>query len=341
MSDINSSNNNNTTLGANVMKSQLINRFAIATVLAAGASPVMGHLAGFEQADGYNINVSSGLLNWCDVSYYNAGANGANSGGGALMSIAPNAGLWKIQSSPGGFYDTAANRAFYTGTAPPYPSSSSAAGTTYPIYIVGNHFGGRGGTTALALRNDNQGTGPIQYDYTLDNFDFNGVAPASVTSGTVTTSFYYCPNPVDPGPQDKFIMSFKDSSASTGLQIGYERNNVVQWRAGSSGAWNVTSIVANSTNYDGWNVNVNLSAQTFDLSYYAVATNTTSTIATGVPLGNPMSNLTHIGWWLTDSVSSGIGGKNFFDDFKFTVPEPSSATVLMIAGAALLARRRR
>src|SRR5262249_7934018 len=139
----------------NVMKTQRINRFAIATILAAAASPALAHLASFEPADGYNINVFTGSANWDDVSYYNAGANGANSGGGALCNIPPNSGLWKIQSSPGGFFTTAAQRNTAVGGSPPYPSSVPP--NTVPIYIVGNHFGGRTGT-ALALRNDSQGT---------------------------------------------------------------------------------------------------------------------------------------------------------------------------------------
>ena len=238
------------------MKTCIIKQLAVASIIGLCGSPALAHLGSFEPADGYNFTVPGGSLNWSDVSYYNAGQYGANSGGGSGPTpMAPNSGLWKIQSSPGGFYDTAANRATFTSGAPPYPTSSASSGTLYPIYVIGNHFGGRTGT-ALAMRNDNQGTGPIDYDYTLDTYDFGGAAPASITSGKVQTKFYFCPNPVDPGSTDKWIMSFRDSSASTGLQISYQRNNQVQWRPGSSGAWILAPVIADSTNYDGWDVTI-------------------------------------------------------------------------------------
>jgi hypothetical protein len=329
------------------MKLQHLKRLAAASILCAAPTTALARLGGFENADGYDINVFSGSLNWSDVSYYNAGAYGPNAGGGSgPTSMAPNSGLWKIVSSPGGFYDTAANRALFTSGAPPYPNSTASSGTTYPIYIVGNHFMGRGGTTCLAVRNDNQGTGPLEYDYTLDQYDM-GVNPSSVTAGNINTSFYYCPNPIDPGPQEKFIMSFKDSSGNVGLQLGYERNNQVIWRAGNTGSWNTPAIIADSTNYDGWSVDVNLTTQTFNLNYFDVSTSLTIPVALAVPLGNPMTNLTHLDWWLNDSVSSGVGGKNFFDDFSFTaVPEPSSAMCLavmggVISGRGLMRRRQR
>ncbi len=189
----------------------------------------------------------------------------------------------------------------------------------------------------------------MEYDYTLDTFDFGGTAPASVTSGIVTTSFRFCPNPSDPvgiPPRDKFIMSFEDSGGNIGLQIGYAGDNNVYWRPGSSGAWTFSGIIANSSNWDQFSVSIDLGADTFGISYHEIAPNITSTLAAaGTPLGAAMQDLTHLDWWLNDLVLGGTGGKNFFDNFGFTVsniPEPSSLLLLTLgACSAWLPRRRR
>lgn len=313
--------------------------------LLCAVSPAFAYLGSFELSDGYYLASPA----WVDVTYYNAGQWGANAGGGASpTAIAPDSGLWKLQSQAGAFFPTQAIRSTFIGAAPPYPTPPFGP-PSIPAYAVGDHSPGRTGIGALALRNDNFiNAGPMEYDYTLDTFDFGGTAPASVTSGVVSTGFYFCPNPTDifnPGTPirpEKFIMSFKDSASSIGLQIGYTGFNRVYWRAGSSGPWNLTSVIADSTNWDGFDVKIDLTSQTFGIDYFDVSASTWSTLVpSGTSLGASMQDLTHLGWWLDEEVTLGTGGKNFFDDFSFhAVPEPASAALLAI-GTLLLTTRRK
>ena len=309
------------------------------------AQPAQAYLGSFEPADGYTLSTIPGTPPsiFTDVTYYNAGQFGPNAGGGLPAQVTFNApgNSWRLLSEPGAFYATSAIRNAWLGSTPPYPASAGPSGI--PAYIVGNHFGGRTGFSALALRNDTLfPIGPIEYDYKLDSFDFGGPVPSSVTSGIVSTGFFFCPNPIDQMRTEKFIMSFLDSSGNTGLQLGYTRDNQVYWRPGSSGTWNYPGITADSTNYDGFRLDIDLTNQTFGLKYFDVSTSITSTLAAaGTPLGATMSNLTNLRWWLDDQTILGVGGKNFFDDFAFrVVPEPACG-LLVVAAACFLARCRR
>ncbi len=289
------------------------------------------YLGSFTPADGYNIAVFSGAVNWSDVSYYNAGGYGPNAGGGPGPTlISPDSGLWEVAGPVGGYFTTAAARASVVGSSPPYPGTLPPG--TLPAYIVGDHSPGRTDFSSLAVRNDTpSGTGAIVYDYALDSFDTGGVPPSSIISGSLATQFYFCPNPVDPVPKvDKFAMSFRDSLGNTGLQWGYARDNEVTWRTTSSGPWNYTGIYADAANWDGVLLDVDLTTDTFLLDYYDISAATWYNLApAGTPLGSPLLDLTVLRWQLEDGIASGVGGKNFFDDFSFTqtagaVPEPST-----------------
>lgn len=329
------------------MNAMNMRKFAVSSGLAVGLSgPALAHLGSFDPSYGYTINVpSGGSANWCDVTYYNAGAHGANSGGGSLNSIAPDSGQWKLVSQVGGFFTANAARNAALLGAPPYPTGVPS--NAVPAYIVGNHFPGHNSDGSnLALRNDTPaGTGDIKYDYALDSYDFGGPTPSSVTSGTVGTQFYFMPDPgTTPQPgtraRDKFQLTFKDIAGNVGLQWGYADDNEIYWRTSPSSSWNYTGVYATLGNWDGVKVDIDLTADTFGIDYYDVSTNTWSNmVPAGTTLGQTMSNLTTLQWQLADAVNTGIGGKNFFDDFSFTVPEPSSI-LLLLAGAALTRRRR-
>jgi hypothetical protein len=310
-------------------------------VAAAGASAfaplALAHLGSFGHNDGYIIPYGNP---WYDVSYYNAGQYGANAGGGSFNAIPADSGLWRVVGNVGGYFTNAATRAAVVAGAPPYPAPPSGL---VGAYIVGAHGPGRTDNAALAVRNDTPlGTGALYYEYDMDIYDFGGVAPSSVTSGVVSTQFYYMSDPgavVVPGQRarDKFIMSFIDSNHNIGLQWGYADDNEVYWRANPSSPWVYSGFHSDPSNWDGVRVDIDLSADTFSIDYYDASTNTWFSLAPTTPLGNPMLNLTTLGWSLADGTHYGAAGKNFFDDFSF-VPAPSSVAVL---GLACLAFRRR
>lgn len=329
------------------MKTMSLRAFMVSGAVLGLASPAMAHLGSFSASYGYSINVpSGGPANWCDVSYYNAGSYGALSGGGSgPTAIAPDSGNWKLISQIGGFFPSTAARNAAISGAPPYPTTVPPG--TVPAYMVGQHSPGRGGDGAnLAFRNDTPaGTGDAIYEYSLDTYDTGGPAPAGITSGTVDTQFYFMPDPgvaAQPGvrARDKFVLSLKDTLGNIGMQWGYADDNEIYWRTNTSGAWNYTGAYATLGDWDGVKLNVDLTNDTFGVDYFDVTSSTWSTmVPSGTVLGAAMQDLTVLRWQLADAVSLGIGGKNFFDDFSVTVPEPASLALLLL-GLTALGRRR-
>lgn len=314
-----------------------------ACVFAAAATPASAYLGSFTPNDGYQI-----IQQWVDASYYNTGQYGVNAGGGSAGHIAPDSGLWKVTPGyAGGIYNswTARQAALTTVVGNVYPAVPPAAGGQ-ATYIVGNHGPGRTDNSALAFRNDNPlGGGAARYNYSIDTYDTGGITPSTVTSGVVSAQVYFLASPAAPGgsgglPRDKFIMSMTDSGGAIGMQWGYAEDNEVYWRPGSTGAWNYTGTYVNTGLWDGAKIDIDLSADTFKMSYYVASTNTWFTMAGTTALGVPMTNLTTIGWQLEDGLPLGsFATKNFFDDFSFVIPAPGTSA-LGLLGLALLRRRR-
>lgn len=305
-----------------------------ALLVAMGGAPAWGYLGSFSQNDGYEL--WSNTI-WGDVSLYNAGQYGPNAGGGSYTQLFADTGLWKLQGNVGGYFDNPTDRSNAVFAGPLYLFNPP---NTQPAYVVGDHSPGHLDQSALALRNATPlGTGPMVYDYTLDNYDFGGVSPATITSGTIQTGFFFCPNPELP-PQsgtrvgEKFTLSLVDSVGNIGLQWGYARDNEVLWRDGPASPWTNTGIYANAGAWDEVQLVTDLTNDTFGIDYYSTLSNTWSTLAPlGTPMGQAMGDLTHLGWRLEDGIFSGVGGKNFFDDFSFVVPVPEpSSWVLATAG---------
>ena len=320
-------------------------KFAAPALIVAGlASPASAYLGSFTPADGYQI-----WQNWVDVSYFNSGANGANAGGGAYGYIVPDSGLWKVTPGyAGGIYKGWASRtaALTTVVGNVYPVNPPTAGGG-GVYIVGDHGPGRTDNSALAFRNDTPaGTGPARYDYSIDTYDTGGVVPSTVTTGVVTAKLYMLASPLvssstGAAARDKFTMSMTDGSGNIGVQWGYAEDNEVYWRPGSSGPWNYTGVYVSSGLWDGIKLDLDLTADTFKIDYYTASTNTWAPLVGTTAMGGPgMTNFTTIGWQLEDDVHLGTGGKNFFDDFSISIPAPTSAGALALAGL-LAARRRR
>jgi len=320
--------------------------FFFGSAILASAGIAQAHLGSFAPSDGYSLSVYSGAYNWCDVAYYNAGQYGPNSGGGPGPSLhVPNSALWKIDSTTaGGFFGSAANRSATVGTAPPYPTTNPLGA---PAYIVGDHGPGRTDNSSLAVRNDNPlgSVGPMKYTYDFDTYDTGGPVAASVTTGQVSFDLFMAATPGGPGGTgafagEKFTQSFMDASGSIGAQWGYARDNEIIWRAGNTGFWNQTGLFTNGA-WDGISTTIDLSAQTFELKFFDVVNNLWTTLApAGTALGNSMGNFAKLGWQMEDGVHGGLGGKNFFDDAKLTIPSPGAVALLSI-GALAASRRRR
>lgn len=308
------------------------------------AAPASAYLGSFAPADGYQI-----LQPWVDVSYYNTGQYGANAGGGSWTHVVPDAGLWRVAPGyAGGIYSSYAARtaAMTSVVGNVYPAVPPAAGNG-AIYMVGDHGPGRTDNSALAFRNDTpNNAGPARYDYTIDTYDTGGITPATVTAGVVSAQVYMLASPsAPPSPGglvgDKFTMSLKDSSGNIGMQWGYAADNEVYWRPGSSGSWNYTGTYVNTGLWDGVKVDIDLTGQSFKMSYYVASTSTWFTMANTTALGASMTNLTNIGWQLEDGLPFGsFATKNFFDDFSFVIPAPGTGVVGLL-GLGLLRRRRR
>ncbi len=328
------------------MKAHYVSMVALVAALIAPAQ-AMAYLGSFGPADGYYPQYGTMLG---DVTYYNAGQSGPNAGGGATMQIIADTGLWTLQSPVGGVFGNTPDRNAYIAPGLLYPPSDP---NNVPAYLLGGHFPGHNNDGYnLAFRNDTPiGTGPAIYEYSIDTYDTGGPVPANVIGGVSSIGFYFCPNPIDvPDPSGqashKFTLSVKDSFGTIGLEWGYARDNEVTWRDSPSNPWTYTGVYADATNWDGIDIDIDLTADTFGIDYYDVSSNTWSTmVPAGTPLGMPLFNITTLRWQLEDGVTTGTGGKNYFDDFSIqtAVPEPSSFALLALGGLALLPvlRRRR
>lgn len=139
-----------------------------------------------------------------DVIRYNAGTYGANNGGpgGVGIDIADNSGLWKANSG-GAIVNDASN------------------GTNNLNFITAHGGTAHSGSNFLAIRAIDA---TLNYDYSIDSRDLNGVAPNSIQSATYSMDFWFCPGQViSPGGTSAniFGLSYVDSMNTTGLKFGY------------------------------------------------------------------------------------------------------------------------
>ena len=142
-------------------------RFSIRHRLSALAMAVMivvamcgtshAYLGGFEDPDGYKPFFN-------EVVNYNAGAYGANAGGGAYTTITPNTGLWqKLQG----------------------PLSPATGSSGYLAYATGhqNYDRTNPGTSdqglVITTNSDGWTAGTQEYSYSLDSFDLGGMVPTT------------------------------------------------------------------------------------------------------------------------------------------------------------------
>jgi hypothetical protein len=276
-----------------------------------------------------------------DVTRYNAGEFGVNSGGpgGVGTDIGDNTGLWKAVT--GGRLNEDATAPFYPGTTP--FDRDHIIGWRYPGARTGSNV-----LDVLAAETD------LVYDYSMDSRDLAGYAPSATGSHEVSMSFWFCPTYLDDTYTDNvFGLAIKDNLGQSLIEFGYTGDNRVQYRVGASSLWQTTSIVAG---IDGWsNAFIEVNTLTNTASFALRAWNdggmyleTQSNVLTDVAIGLDAGSLETLRWsaegGLLDEGTGDQAYKNTFDDFEFTVapvPEPGSALLIALGGFLALRRKRR
>ena len=187
---------------------------------------VYGYLGSFEAQDGY-VDVGPfdfSIGPFYDVSQYNAGEYGSNSGPYAGYSSTTLPRLWKkapylpslppqhLPGQPALPYAT--SHRFSSNASPPVKPLDSAR--------------------ALVITTNTQGwTGlPNAYEYAIDSFDLKGVNPINTGNQTIKLSFYSCASLSGVGDSGVYqgglgpgtvghTTSFFDGLGNLGVEIGY------------------------------------------------------------------------------------------------------------------------
>lgn len=279
------------------------------------------YLGGFEEQDGYR---PAGTQPTTDVSTYNAGQFGTNNGGpgGGFQSITPNSGLFykhDIGDIREGFGE-----------------------------LVVQHGIAHSGDSSLALRATmafgDTGDDGAHYLYTFDARDFDGSAPALVTSGVVELDYWMRPQTPFFSMSRVTTTEFLNSTGDTLFAIGtlgqgsFTSQPFIEWYDGTT--WTTTTIVGNNASWDHVMLTFDLTNDWVSFSYYASLTNTTHAVATNVPTGAPLDRLSGIRFTAQPNTEM-----NNYDDFNvvapLVVPEPSTAMLAVLCALQLQIRRRR
>ena len=282
------------------------------------------YLGEFEGADGYGS-----FLN--EVSTTNAGAHGANAGGGSLATIPVNSGLWvKLQG-------------------PVYPTPGTAGGVAYATghqNLDRTNPGTSDQALVITTNADGWGGAPQEYAYSVDTYDLGGANPLSVGSDTIDISFWSCAQIVgssDPasglGPGTiGDTISFYDSSGNLGFSVGYRQpGTTTDYAATNVGSWVQSAVAVNPSTYHRWDITLDLLNDTVSIDIFEGATLTT--LVSGAPLINNMNNFTEMRFASTPGVNNAKIWS--LDDFGMSVrpvPEPATLGLMALGGAAFLSR---
>lgn len=215
----------------------------------------------------------------------------------------------------------------------------------------------RSGTMMLDLRTEssqpsyNNGGDGANYTYHMNVDDYGGVDPATHSSGTLELEYWICPNTWsnDIGfflPEGIYqTVSLQNGNGDTLVSVGMyslgDQNSPEVYYSVDGVNWASTGLEASNTDWSKVSLAVDLDAMTSMVSFE----DTSSSSFTSGAL-NWDSGITDTSVQLLNFQQDIGGGKNYFDDFAFTVssssavPEPSSL-FLGLAGLCLFGSRRR
>jgi hypothetical protein len=285
------------------------------------------YLGGFEGPDGYRPFFD-------DVANYNAGAHGANAGGGLYTPIIPNTGLWsKLQGPLFPAVGTTGNFAYATGHQNfdrTNPSTSDQA-------------------LVITTNADGWGAGSQEYSYNVDSFDLGGVNPATTGGDVLMISFWSCswiPGSSEGGGLGAGTIantiSFYDSSGNLGFAVGgIQPGTTTDYAATNVGSWVQSGVSVGTSTYHRWDIMLDLGAQTVSIDVFESAILTP--LVVNAPLINTMNDFSELRFLSAPGVS------NYkvwaLDDFAMKVqrvPEPGSCLLVVcgVVGLALGSRRR-
>lgn len=282
------------------------------------------YLGGFEDPDGYKP-----FLN--DVVTYNAGAYGANAGGGTYTPIPANTGLWKKLQGP------------------LFPTTGTAGGVAYGTghqNLDRTNPGTSDQALVITTNADGWTAGPQEYAYSLDSLDLGGVLPASTGGTTINLSFWSCSRIYGTGEGGGLgagtigdTISFHDGGGNLGFQLGYRQPATTTDYAAINvnGTWVQSAVAVNPSTYHRWDVTLDLNLQTVSVDIFEAGTLTN--LVSGASLISPLSNFTELRFESTPGVNNAKIWS--LDDFEFqVVPEPATLSILALGSMVLLGRRK-
>ncbi len=274
-----------------------------------------------------------------DLSRYNAGKYGSNSGGpgGTAVDIEDNSGLWHALA--GGRLNEDVDAPYYYG------------GNFARDYVHAYRY--PGARTGAAVLNFLASETNLSYAYTLDSRDFNGAAPSSTGASLIQMAFWLCPSDWDDTDTDNILgISLRDAMNQTVFEVGYTGDNLLQYRL-SGGGWQTTAYRLGTAGWSELVVILDTVNNTAGLAVRAYDDNTSSLgsqayVLANQNLGLDADALTGLQWDLRGgTLNNGAASfKNYFDDFNFTlspllVPEPGSLLLVGLALTTLALPRKR
>ena len=182
----------------------------------------------------------------------------------------------------------------------------------------------------------------------LDSFDLAGVNPATTGGDVIDISFWSCARIFGSGEGGGLgpgtigdTVSFYDSGGNLGFQLGYRQpGTTTDFAATNVGSWVQSTVSVNPSTYHRWDVTLDLATQTVSIDIFEGATLTT--LVSGAPLVNPMSDFTELRFVSTPGVNNAKIWS--LDDFEMGVrpiPEPTAGLLAVLGLSSLAAGRTR